>query len=86
MQIVDFKSTTKTEERGSLVTNTNLLLEYINKSGLKKVHIAKHLGITSYSLSKKINNKSEFKGSEMEKMSEILGLNNRERDSIFFAR
>ena len=67
------------------MTNTSLLLRCIEESGLKKGFIAKHLGITTYSLSKKINNKTEFKGSEMEKMGKLLNLDNRQRDRIFFA-
>lgn len=67
------------------MTNTELLLSCIKESGLKKGYIAKCLGITSHSLSKKINNKSEFKGSEMEKMGNLLKLDNTARDRIFFA-
>ena len=68
------------------MTNTALLMDCIDKSGLKKGHIAKCLGITAQSLNNKINNKSEFKGSEMETIGKLLGIDNRVRDQIFFAR
>ena len=68
------------------MTNTELLLHRIKESGLKKGYIAEQLGINRYSLAKKIKNESEFLGSEMQKMGELLNLNSRERDRIFFAR
>lgn len=68
------------------MTNTSLLLRCIEESGLKKGFIAKHLGISRYALSKKIKNENEFLGSEMQKIAELLNLDNRQRDRIFFAQ
>ena len=68
------------------MTNTALLNEYIEKSGYKKGFLAKALGITSYSLSNKINNKSEFKGSEIDLMCKLLNINVNNRMRIFFAK
>ena len=68
------------------MTNTSLLLQYIEESGLKKGYIAKQLGINRYSLAKKIKNENEFLGSEMQKLGELLNLDCGERDRIFFAR
>ena len=41
--------------------------------------------LSTTTLSYKINNKIEFKSSEIKAMQEILGLTNDERDKIFFA-
>lgn len=43
------------------------------------------IGLSTTTLSYKINNKIEFKPSEIKAMQEILGLTNDERDKIFFA-
>lgn len=68
------------------MTNTVLLLERIKESGLKKGYIAKQLGINRYSLAKKIKNETEFLGSEMLKLANLLNLDSRERDRIFFGQ
>lgn len=68
------------------MTNTVLLEQYIEKSGYKKSYIAKRLGISPYALALKINNKSEFKGSEMETLWQLLGITPKDRMSIFFAK
>ena len=67
------------------MTNTELLEQYIEKSGYKKSFIAKHLGISSYALSMKITNKPEFKGSEMDMLCKLLHIGVRDRMRIFFA-
>jgi hypothetical protein len=67
------------------MTDTLLLEKIIKDSGLKKGYIADQLGITRYGLAKKISNESEFKTSEVEKLSRILGINNlKDRQKIFF--
>jgi hypothetical protein len=67
------------------VTNTSLLEQYIEKSGYKKAYIAQQLGISAYGLALKINNKSEFKASEMTILSKLLKINARDKNAIFFA-
>lgn len=67
------------------MTNTALLKEYIAKSGYKMSFIAKALGITSYALSLKINNKSEFKANEIDILCKLLNIGIRDRMRIFFA-
>lgn len=67
------------------MTNTSLLKEYIEKSGYKRAFIAARLGITAYSLAMKVNNESEFKASEMTAISELLKIDTKTRDAIFFA-
>lgn len=68
------------------MTNTTLLEQYIDKSGYKKSFIAQNLGITAYALTLKINNKSEFKASEMTILCKLLKINARDKEAIFFAK
>ena len=68
------------------MTNTTLLENKIIKSGLKKSFIAKSMGLSPYGLTLKIRNINEFKASEIEKMCELLGIDDlEERSEIFFA-
>ena len=67
------------------MTNTSLLEQYIEKSGYKKGFIAQQLGITAYALTLKINNKSEFKASEITILCKLLKISAKDREAIFFA-
>ena len=67
------------------MTNTSLLMQYIEKSGYKMSFIAKQLGLTAYGFSLKVNNKSEFKASEMTILSKLLKISARDKEAIFFA-
>lgn len=68
------------------MTNTPLLEKYIEKSGYRRGYIAEALGISSYTLAMKINNTSEFRASEIEKLCDLLNIDVAERMSIFFAK
>lgn len=68
------------------MTNQEKLQAYIKKSGLKRGYIAEKLGITTYGLSMKITNKSEFKASEIDILCELLHIDVTDRMAIFFAR
>jgi hypothetical protein len=68
------------------MTNTSLLEQYIEKSGYKKSYLAKQLGLTSYGLTLKINNKSEFKASEMTILCRVLKIGAKDKEAIFFAK
>ena len=68
------------------MTNTALLEQYIEKSGYKKSFIAEQLGLTAYGFTLKVNNKSEFKASEMTTLCKLLKISKRDKDAIFFAR
>ena len=68
------------------MTNTALLEKRITESGYKKSFIASKIGISAYALSLKINNKTEFKASEITILCELLGIEDQERTSIFFAQ
>ena len=69
------------------MTNTELLNKRIEESGYKRSYIAKAIGLKStYGLSKKVNNETEFKASEIEKLCELLNIDTlEERKAIFFA-
>ena len=67
------------------MTNTSLLMQYIEKSGYKKSFIAAQLGITTYAFMLKVNNKSEFKASEITILCKLLKISARDREAIFFA-
>lgn len=68
------------------MTNTELLNDRIDKSGLKKSYIAKALGIKPDTLTRKINNEREFKASEINALCDVLGIESlEEKEHIFFA-
>ena len=67
------------------MTNTALLEQYIEKSGYKKSFIAEQLSLTTYGFTLKVNNKSEFKASEMKILRKLLKISAKDSDAIFFA-
>jgi len=67
------------------LTDSNLLREQVEKSGLKYQYIAEKLDLSRYGLMIKIEGKTEFKASEIRKICNILKINNDLRDLIFFA-
>ena len=66
------------------MTNRELLREKISNSGLKYGYIASKLGLTPYGLQLKIDNKNEFRASEIASLVEILNLNTATMKQIFF--
>lgn len=67
------------------MVNTETLEKKIRDQGIKKVFLAEKLGITSFGLSKKINNINEFKASEIQTLCELLNITSlKEKESIFF--
>lgn len=71
---------------GNYLTDTKLLNEEIQKSGLKKKWLAKQLGLSPYGFTLKINNMSQFKAEEMIILSSLLSIEEpRLRERIFFA-
>jgi hypothetical protein len=61
-------------------------MQYIEKSGYKISFIAKQLGLTAYGFMLKVNNKSEFKASEITILCKLLKISAKDREAIFFAR
>lgn len=68
------------------MTNKELLNERIEKSGMKKSYIAKVIGMSPGSLSRKIANQRDFKASEINALCKLLGIEApEEKEAIFFA-
>lgn len=68
------------------MTNTVLLRKWIEESGYKLSFIAKTIGLSTYGLQLKIENRNEFKSSEIDGLCRLLGIKNlRDKDRIFFA-
>ena len=65
------------------MTDTKKLRNLIEKKGLKYKFIADELNLSTYGLKLKIENDNEFKVSEVDKLSNILGLSIKAKDSIF---
>ena len=57
----------------------------IVESGLNQTWIAEQLGMTLATFNYKVNNKTEFKASEIKKLAEILHLTADEVKELFFA-
>lgn len=68
------------------MTNTLLLENRIKSSGIKYKFIAEKMGLTYYSLRKKMDNVTEFTATEIDVMCDILNLNVKDRMAIFFAK
>lgn len=66
------------------MTDTMMLRECIRSRGMKLGHVARVLGMTNNTLRNKLENESEFKVSEAEKLSAMLGLTRDQRDHCFF--
>ena len=68
------------------MVNTERLRKIIKESGLKYQWLAKSMGLSRYGLSMKIDNKSDFKSSEIVMLCKLLKITSiEERDEIFFA-
>lgn len=68
------------------MTNTAKLKAVIVEKGMLQEQVAMQLGMTSATFNYKVNNKTEFKASEIKKLSEILKLTDDEVIAIFFAQ
>ena len=67
------------------MTNTTLLEQYIEKSGYKRGFIARQIGLKStYGFSRKVNNNSEFTGTEIAILCNLLKINAKDKEAIFF--
>lgn len=67
------------------MTNTKRLRAIILERGLTQEQVAAHIGITPASLNYKINNKREFKASEIKALVELLKIPDEDVSAIFFA-
>lgn len=67
------------------MTNTELLRNRIDASGYKMRFLARKIGVTYQCFIQKVNNKSEFKASEIKSLCHVLNLDGADREAIFFA-
>ena len=68
------------------MVNTQLLEQVITESGKKKAFLADCCNLTRQSLTSKINNRSEFTGTQIMILCRELGIKQlTKRDAIFFA-
>ena len=67
------------------MTDTQALRDIIQKRGLKYYAVAEKLGITPYSLQKKIDNVTEFRPSEIVRLAQVLDISKDSVNRIFFA-
>lgn len=65
------------------MTNSQKLKAEVIRNGLTQKELANKLGISFQSLNMKINNKRQFKASEISELSKILNIAN--VNEIFFA-
>ena len=69
------------------MTNSRALRTLIVERGLKIKYVAKHLGLSQYGFQLKLDNKHEFKISEVSALCELLEIKSlEEKEQIFFAR
>lgn len=69
------------------MTNTIALRDLIRKKGVKMKFVADHLGLSSYGFQLKVDNKREFKTSEVSALCELLEIDSLEdKEKIFFAK
>ena len=67
------------------MTDLNLLQKAIADSGMSITVIARRSKLSRETFYNKIKGKSEFKVSEMEAVSNVLGLDEKTKSEIFFA-
>ena len=67
------------------MTDTIALKELISKNGLKMKFVAEYLGLSPYGFQLKVENKQEFKTSEVAALCELLKIDSlKEKERIFF--
>lgn len=66
------------------MTNIRLLKEKIKRSGLKKNHIAKELGMSRQTFNAYLEGKMEFRVSHMNILCALLNIDPEQREAIFF--
>ncbi len=67
------------------MTDSQALRKWIADHGYKLKYVAEKLGLTPFGLTKKIDNVTQFKVSEIAAFVTELGMTTAERDVIFFA-
>ena len=65
------------------MTDTLNLRKRIKDAGFRLGYVADVLGITPYTLQKKLDNDSQFRISEVDALAKLLGLTPEEKDALF---
>ncbi len=65
--------------------NYSKLLGRMKECGVTQERLAKEIGKNETTLSAKFNNKSQFKGDEMDAICKVLNISNDEIGAYFFA-
>ena len=69
------------------MTDSVLLRKKIESKGLKLIFVAEYLGVSPYGFQLKVENKQEFKTSEVAALCELLEIRTlEEKERIFFAK
>ena len=80
----DLKSSRKEEKD---LTDSEALRKLIESRGLKMKYVADYLGLSAYGLQLKVDNRQEFKTSEVAALCELLEINSlMTKEKIFFAK
>ena len=66
------------------MANTEMIRDYIRASGYKMQYVARALKISPNALNLKLQGRTQFKLSEAERLSAVLGLSMYERDLCFY--
>ena len=68
------------------MTDSEALKWLIKNKGLKLKYVAEYLGLSAYGFQLKVENKQEFKTSEISALCDLLNITNlEEKEKIFFA-
>ena len=68
------------------MTNKELLEKAIKAKGVKKAFLAEKIGLSPAGFCNCLNNRAEFKASQINTLCEILGIESlAEKEAIFFA-
>ena len=69
------------------MTDSEALRKLIESKGLKMKYVADYLGLSAYGLQLKVDNRQEFKTSEVAALWELLEINSlMTNEKIFFAK
>lgn len=67
------------------MSDIDLLKKKIEQSGMKMTSIAKKAGVPRETLYNRLNERGEFKASEITALTSVLNLSKDERDKIFLS-
>ena len=69
------------------MTNTELLEQWIEKSGKKKKYLAEKIGLSSAGFRNCCINKAEFTASQIQTLCAELGISSlKEKEAVFYAK